>query len=133
MLGGWRSVPWLFLLRERQSEPTLDSFSDLLFSRSKVPNPKRLLNDVLELSEPAAAYRLLESMEPQFGVLKPGVSAGNSASISWTRRSMRDMKSFALPAGTSISANAAVIPRSPSLLVPSSSSAKRLMTARNAR
>lgn len=55
MLGDWRSVPWLFLLNDRQSEPTLDSFSDLLFSRVKVPKPKRLRSDVLELSEPAAA------------------------------------------------------------------------------
>jgi hypothetical protein len=64
ILDGWLSIPWLFLLSERQSEPTLDSFSDLLFSLVRVPNPKRFLKDVFELIEPAAVKRPFESIEP---------------------------------------------------------------------
>lgn len=64
ILRGWLSIPWLFLLSERQSEPTLDSFSDLLFSLVRLLNPNRLLKDVFELIEPAAVRRPFESMEP---------------------------------------------------------------------
>lgn len=62
-LGGWLSTPWLFLLNDRHSDPTLDSLSDLLFSRVRVPKPKRFLKDVLELIEPAIE-RPLESTDP---------------------------------------------------------------------
>jgi hypothetical protein len=63
-LEGWLSGPWLFLLKERHREPTFDSFSDLLFSLVKVPKPKRFLKEVLELIEPPAVERPLESTEP---------------------------------------------------------------------
>jgi len=63
-LGGWLSVPWLFLLKDLHNEPTLDSFSDLLFSRMRVPNPRRLRRDVFEFREPAAVALPFESTDP---------------------------------------------------------------------
>lgn len=92
-LGGWNSPPWLFLLKERQSDPTFESSPDLLFSLVKVPNPNRLRRDVFELIEPAAVRRPLESREPKFGVLTPGVWGGKSESTSCTKRSINDIKS----------------------------------------
>lgn len=43
---------WLLLLKDRHSELTLDSFSDLLFSLDKFPKPNRRLREELELIEP---------------------------------------------------------------------------------
>jgi len=46
-------VFFVFLLRVRHTEATLDSVSNLLFSRLKLPNPNLLRSeDALELREP---------------------------------------------------------------------------------
>lgn len=52
MLDGC-SVGGLFLLRVRHTDPTLDSCSDLLFSRDRPPNPNFLRSeDVFEVRDP---------------------------------------------------------------------------------
>lgn len=53
------------LLKVLQTYPTLDSVSFLLFSRLKVPNPKRLRrDDVFELKEPVLVDLVREVIEP---------------------------------------------------------------------
>lgn len=60
------------LLNVLQTYPTLDSVSLLLFSRLKVPNPKRLRKeDVLELKEPVLVDRVREVIEPFIDAVSP--------------------------------------------------------------
>lgn len=66
-VGPGLASPRVLLLRVRHTDDTLDSCSDLLFSRAKVPNPNFLRKEeVLLVSEAELAdlVRLCELKEP---------------------------------------------------------------------
>jgi hypothetical protein len=86
---GRLSPALVVLLRVRHTEATLDSDSDLLFSRLKVPNPNFLRReDALELQEPVLTERSsLSELEVDVDALLPssgkaGVPVNHSAAAS---------------------------------------------------